>query len=29
LSERPFGKEVAEALLKPLDPEDVEVKPGE
>jgi hypothetical protein len=29
LSERPFGKEVAEALLRPLDPEDVEVKPGE
>jgi hypothetical protein len=28
LSERPFEKEVAEALLRPLDPEDVEVKPG-
>lgn len=29
LSERPFSKEAAEALLKPLHPDDVEVKPGE
>lgn len=29
LSERPFDKEVADALLRPLDPEDVELKPGE
>jgi hypothetical protein len=29
LSERPFEKEVAVALLKPLDHKDVEIKPGE
>jgi hypothetical protein len=29
LSAAPFPKEVAEALLKPLQPEDVEMKPGE
>lgn len=28
LSQQPFSKEVAEALLKPLEPEDVELKPG-
>ncbi|TXT05949.1 hypothetical protein VHUM_03710 [Vanrija humicola] len=27
LSERPFDKDVADALLKPLDPDDVEIKP--
>lgn len=29
LSQKPFDKEVADALLKPLAKEDVEVKPGE
>ena len=29
LSDKPFDKEVAEALLKPLKPEDVEIKPGQ
>ena len=29
LSERPFDKEVADALLKPLAPTDVEIKPGQ
>lgn len=28
LSERPFDREVAEALLRPLHPDDVEIKPG-
>jgi hypothetical protein len=28
LSERPFDKEAADALLRPLDPNDVEMKPG-
>ncbi|KAL7418462.1 hypothetical protein Q5752_006920 [Cryptotrichosporon argae] len=27
LSERPFDKDVAESLLRPLDPEDIEIKP--
>jgi hypothetical protein len=29
LSEKPFAKEVAEALMRPLDARDIEVKPGE
>jgi hypothetical protein len=29
LSQKPFDKEVADALLKPLAKEDIEVKPGE
>ena len=28
LSQQPFSKEVAEALLRPLEPDDVELKPG-
>jgi hypothetical protein len=29
LSQRPFDKQIADALLRPLSKEDVEVKPGE
>jgi hypothetical protein len=29
LSVKPFDREIAERLMRPLDPKDVEIKPGE